>query len=222
MEDYKEYEDLLSEIGTEAPEAPEEEVKKRDESLYVEPLKRKYFAAVKRNALRQTKVSLSDKIGDDNLKAIIKIATEDREASAQRYADMVNNKIRKSLIQTIPQQVMTFANKYPHLVVNSPGFLWEAEYEGKKYKFWAQPDNLPYYHKQGTEQNVIETMMMTDVPYINKYISRHFEVKREILRQSVKLAKFFYEKNIQTYYDLLKNRPALFDKMFKKFFGDYE
>lgn len=136
----------------------------------------------------------------------------------KRYEEYVNRRISRLLSPVIPQSVKVMKLKYPWIFIQNPGFLYKTHPKSGEVKtFWVNPD-VPYYFKQGTEQEILEERDLELVPYflenVDRAIHRWYDAKRRLADKEVSYATKIVSNNLRTYHDLLKYNPFWFEILY--------
>ena len=172
--------------------------------------------AIQRIAFNQEYLRLSDPIGNDNLKLLITLLTNEHTLMVEKYASYINKRLATLINPLIPRRLRICKMIYPESMKECPGFLYRASEEyGEGLTFWAMPD-IPYYFKQNTEQAELQK----SIRYANYLINidkavasynMHNKVRAE---KELKYASLLVRKGIYSYFDLLRLNPFWFEILF--------
>lgn len=170
---------------------------------------------INREAFRQNDVMLSDEISTEQLKQLIASLTFEHKRMIDKLFTYINKRVNDLLRPLIPRALRVCAERYPHSVITSPGFMYKASSKyGEDKLFWVTL-NVPYYFQQGTEQDILIRNKPEFLYSIDKAIVQYYYHKCTLAEKEVKYATALVNKKIKTYFDLLKYNPFWFAEMYK-------
>lgn len=175
--------------------------------------------AINRAAFDQNDIKLSDSVSTEQLKQLIASLTQEHKTMMDKLYAYINKRVNDLLRPLIPRMLRTCAERYPHAVVMSPGFMYKASKEyGENKLFWVTL-NVPYYFLQGTEQEALRINKPEFLYSIDKAIVQYYYHKCSLAEKEVKYATALVNKKISTYFDLLKYNPFWFANLYKLLTG---
>lgn len=168
---------------------------------------------IHREAFEQTVIPLSDKIDNAEIKMLISELVKENTRMIDKYSRLINARLTKLLSSLMPKGLKLFAGRYPNVVRKCPGFIYKVD--GRKpLTFWASPE-VPYFFKQGTEQNILREQRAEFIPSVDNAViafHKNIEMRRE---RELKYASVIVRKNVYTYFDLLKVNPFWFEIIYR-------
>lgn len=174
---------------------------------------------INREAFRQNDIMLSDNVSTKQLKQLIASLTNEHKRMIDKLFTYINKRVNDLLRPLIPRALRICAERYPHSIVTSPGFMYKASNEyGENKLFWVTL-NVPYYFQQGTEQDILIRNKPEFLYSIDKAIVQYYYHKCTLAEKEVKYATALVNKRIKTYFDLLKYNPFWFAEMYKLLTG---
>lgn len=170
---------------------------------------------IHRAAFNQSNILLSDEVPRELLTKLIQSLTSIHTEMIDKLYTYINNRLGTLLMPLIPRIVKHCAKQFPHSVLKCQGFMYVASKEyGRERYFWATP-NIPYFFKQGTEQDILKKYKSTFLYNIDKAISQ-YDYHRDMLNQKeIRYAAALINKGVRTYFDLLKYNPFWFEKLYR-------
>ena len=170
---------------------------------------------INRAAFDQTDLTLNDVVTQDQLKMLIADLTSEHTRMIEKLFTYINKRVNDLLRPLIPRAIRVCAERYPHSVVFSPGFMYQASKEyGENKLFWVTL-TCPYYFLQGTEQDALLHAKPDLLYSVDKAIVQYYYHKGVLAEKEVKYATSLVNKKIKTYFDLLKYNPFWFAKLYK-------
>jgi hypothetical protein len=170
---------------------------------------------IQREAFNQTLLPLDKPIGGDNIKLLLRLLVSTHTEIIEKCEKYINDRFTKLLRPYIPQSLKNCMRLYPNSVKSSVGFLYTtAEMpEGCTYNFYVQP-NLPCYFEQNTEPSIIvdkgKSMFLKN---IDKAIRTYNLHTKERAQKEVQYATKIVNRDVVTYFDLLKLNPYWFERL---------
>ena len=169
---------------------------------------------IQREAFNQNFISLNDIIGSYNFQLLISILTKEHTRMVDKYSEYINHRLAIILNPLIPRKLRVCKMLYPESVRVSPGFLYRASEEyGQGKTFWAMP-NVPYYFEQNTEQGVIAAARPELLNKIDKAVASLYYHKEQREKKEIKYGSKLIEKNVNSYFELLKVNPFWFKTLY--------
>lgn len=170
---------------------------------------------INRAAFNQQDIHISDKIGQELLKQLIVSLVKPHTDMINKLDEFINKRFALLLRPLIPNILKQCAKQYPNSVMKCQGFFYIASEEyGGRQKFWATPD-IPYFFTQGTEQDILKKHRSKYLYNIDKAIAQYNYHITEKNKKEVKYATALVNRNVQTYYDLIKYSPFWFEKIYE-------
>ena len=172
---------------------------------------------IQQMAFRQNDIDMSEKIGNDNIKLLIRLLTIKHVALVEKYEAFINRRLTALLLPLIPLRLRTAQSFYPKSIRLSPGFIYKAKDEnGEELLFWASP-NIPYYFEQNTEQDVLRKNQKRNfLSTIDNAVCMYYKHKRTCEEKELKYASKLLSKNITTYFELLRENPFWFELLYNE------
>lgn len=175
---------------------------------------------INRLAFDQKECPLADEMTRWDKMLLVEELTKNLRQLIKRYEKYINSRISRLLSPIIPAAIKLAYMKWPHTFVANPGFLYKTHPEsGEILTYWVTP-NVPYFFKQGTEQQVLEERDAMLSPYflecVDRAIHRWYEARRRLSNREVNYASRIVTNNLRTYHDLLKYNPFWFKKLYDR------
>lgn len=182
---------------------------------------------ITRMAFDQKKVNLSDSLTRWDKMALVEELTKKLRNLIRKYDEYINSRITRLLAPLIPAPIKVAKLKWPWTFVANPGFLYKTHKEvtGEIYTYWVTP-NVPYYFKQGTEQQILEERDTELSKYflesVDRAIMRRYEACNKLSAREVMYASRFASNTIKliTYGDLLNYNPFWFKLLYDRILKD--
>lgn len=177
--------------------------------------------AINRMAFNQKVLPLAEELTRWDKKALVEELTNNLRQLIKRYDKYINSRIARLLSPAIPKAIKLAKLKWPWTFVANPGFLYKTHPEsGEILTYWVTP-NVPYYFKQGTEQQILEERDSELSAYflecVDRAIHRWYEARRRLAdREVIYASRLVGYNNIRTYADLLKYNPFWFQKLYDR------
>lgn len=169
---------------------------------------------IQRFAFDQEVIKMSSPIGNENIKLLISLLVEEHTRMINKHKDFINKRLTVLLNPFIPRRLRVCKMLYPDSVKASPGFLYRASMEyGKGLTFWAMPD-IPYYFIQNTEQKILIDKKPEFLVSVDKAVSFYHEHEGKRAKKEIRYASTIIQKNVNTYFDLLKLNPFWFETLY--------
>lgn len=185
--------------------------------------KTKYKIRIQRMAINQNIIKLSENIPNYDLQALIRVIAEKQVLISERANESANKRLRRLLNSLIPIQIRRLYNMYPWTVKRCPGFTYSTIYTGRvrglsgmpistgnKLDFWATPD-IPYFFKQGTEQNVLMAYRPEMTYLVDNAINMYHKYQNAQETKALGVASRIIKNKVTTYFDLLMYNPRWFE-----------
>lgn len=185
-----------------------------------------YQVKIQRLAVSQNLIRLSDPIPNYDLQALARIVSEKQVTLAERARVSANTRIKRLLNSLIPVPVRHLYNTYPWAVKRCPGFIYDTVYtkrvagsgaapfnKGDVILFWATPD-VPYFFRQGTEQNILFTYRSDMVYLIDNAVNMYHKYQAAQEAKALGLATRIIKNSVHTYLDLLMYNPRWFELLY--------
>lgn len=170
---------------------------------------------ITRAAVNQTDIMLGDPITQELLRALITELVKEHTVLINSLFEYINKRFNDLLRPLIPRALRECAKAFPQSVKWSKGFMYKASYDfGGGHYFWVTP-NIPYYFTQGTEPEILKKAKPDFLFRIDKAIADYMHHTDIRAAKEVKYASAIVDKNIKTYYDLLKYNPFWFEALYK-------
>jgi len=170
---------------------------------------------INRAAFDQNDIKLSDSVTTEQLKQLITCLTSEHKRMMDKLFVYINKRINDLLRPLVPRMLRTCAERYPHSIVKSPGFMYKASEEyGENKLFWVTLD-IPYYFTQGTEQTMLIRYKPELLYSVDKAVVQYYYHKCMLAEKEVKYATVLVNKKIKTFFDLLKYNPFWFAKIYE-------
>lgn len=171
---------------------------------------------IQREAFKQERIKLSDKIEKCNIKLLISALTQEHTHMIDKYSSYINKRLATLLNPFIPRRLRICRMLYPNSIRVCPGFMYKASKEyGKGLTFWATPA-IPYYFEQNTEQKILLENKSIFLFSIDKAISFYHEHLKKRQEKELKYASLIIQKGVYSYFDLLKLNPFWFEILYNK------
>lgn len=171
---------------------------------------------IQREAFSQDRLKLSEQIDKSHIKLLISLLVKEHTQMVDKYSGYINKRLTTLLSPLIPRQLRICKMAYPNSIKLSPGFLYKASEEyGNGLTFWATP-SIPYYFEQGTEQKMLAKSKSEFLCAIDRAVSSYHEHYKKRQDKELKYASLIIQKNVQTYFDLLKLNPFWFETLYNK------
>lgn len=179
---------------------------------------------INRFAFSQDKIRLTDELTRWDKITLVEELTKKMRNLIARYNEYINRRIAQILMPAIPAGIKIANLRWPWVFISNPGFLYRTHPEsGEILTYWATP-KVPYYFKQGTEQQILETrdseMNAYYLEAIDRAIHRLYETQRRLADKEVfyaaKLVPCKTGKHMDTYEDLLEFNPFWFKKLYDR------
>lgn len=177
---------------------------------------------ITRMAFDQKLINLSDGLTRWDKKVVVEELTKNLRILVKKYDEYINRRIAQLLSPAIPAAIKIAKLKWPWTFVANPGFLYKTHPEaGEILTFWATP-NVPYYFRQGTEQQILEERNAELNAYlleaVDRAIHKYYEAQRRLAGREVMYASRFASNTVKlvTYQDLLKYNPFWFKKLYDR------
>lgn len=173
---------------------------------------------ISRWAFDQKELPLNETFGPDKKKLMIEILTKPVRTLIERYEKHINNRVTRLLRPAIPTAIKIAQLKWPWVFIQNPGFLYTTDRRNGDIKtFWVTPD-VPYFFKQGTEQEILEErdleLQYCVLDTLDRVIHRWYNARTTLAMREVQYAqKLLYIKG-NTYYHLLLLNPLWFKKLY--------
>lgn len=169
---------------------------------------------IQRDAFSQEVINLVDNIGNENIRDLITLLTQEHTALMAKYEYFINKRLTSLLNLYIPKKLRLCKAQYPLAVPSHPGFLYKAsEAFGKSRVFWATPD-IPIYFEQDSEQKLLLEQKPTFLVSIDKAVLSYHEHKEKRSKKELKYASTLMQKNVHSFFDLLKLNPFWFEILY--------
>lgn len=175
---------------------------------------------IKRKAFSQNNISLPARIPEAHLKLLISLLVEPHTKLIEEYRNYINNRLGKALLREMPAPIRRCWKQYRHSIKTCPGFRYVAQIGDKvqrPFVFYATPE-IPYFFKQHTERDVLIANNSKTVAVIDKAIGRYQTYMRNKSKREVYFGTYLIRNNINTYFNLLKARPLMFELLYNKLF----
>ena len=176
---------------------------------------------INRMAFDQKLLPLPEELTRWDKTALVEELTSNLRQLIKRYDKYINARIARLLSPAIPKAIKLAKLKWPWVFVANPGFLYKTHPEvGEVLTYWVTP-NVPYYFKQGTEQQILEERDSELSTYflecVDRAIHRWYEARRRLAdREVIYASRLVGVNNIRTYGDLLKYNPFWFKKLYDR------
>ena len=176
---------------------------------------------INRMAFDQKILPLSEELTRWDKTALVEELTSNLRQLIKRYDKYINARIARLLSPAIPKAIKLAKIKWPWVFVANPGFLYKTHPEvGEVLTYWVTP-NVPYYFKQGTEQQILEERDSELSTYflecVDRAIHRWYEARRRLAdREVIYASRLVGVNNIRTYGDLLRYNPFWFKKLYDR------
>lgn len=169
-------------------------------------------------AFDQTVLPLNEHMTVERKKMIIEILTKPIRNLIKQYEEYINSRVTKLLLPAIPASLKVARTKWPWSFVANPGFLYKVPSKDDSQKtFWVIPD-VPYYFRQGTEQEILEERNKLSgydfLKGLNRAIERWYSARTNLARREVKYASKLINIKGNSYYHLLLLDPLWFEKLY--------
>ena len=167
---------------------------------------------IKRKALSQDKIDLSERISDKRFKVLISLLTEPHTQIIEKYRAYINKRLTTLLFRQLPAPVRKCWKQYRNTMRMSPGFMYETAKIGHRtYSFYATPD-VPVYFPQHTERELITDEKILE--RLDNAVKTLHDYIRNKSKREVYFATYIVRHNIKTYFDLLKQKPMMFELLY--------
>ena len=176
---------------------------------------------INRMAFDQKLLPLSEELTRWDKTALVEELTSNLRQLIKRYDKYINARIARLLSPAIPKAIKLAKLKWPWVFVANPGFLYKTHPEvGEVLTYWVTP-HVPYYFKQGTEQQILEERDSELSTYflecVDRAIHRWYEARRRLAdREVIYASRLVGVNNIRTYGDLLRYNPFWFKKLYDR------
>lgn len=170
---------------------------------------------IAQEAFNQDVIDLKDDISDDNMRTLITLLTGRQTNQIKKYQNFINGKFTTLLKPLIPRELILCWNKWPGSIHMAPGFLYRAsEKYGSNLTFWVTP-NVPYFIEQGKElETLTENNGLSFLGLVDEAIVRFYEAIDKRAEKESLIISAILQNNINTYYDLLKNKPIWYKTLY--------
>lgn len=186
----------------------------------------RYKIKIQRLAVSQNLIRLSDQIPNYDLQALTRIVAEKQVMISERAQASANKRLKRLLNSLIPIQVRRLYNTYPWVVKRCPGFVYDTVYTGRTtgsnwtpnpkgpvVLFWATP-NVPYFFRQGTEQNILLKYRPEMVYLVDNAINMYYKYQNAQEAKALGVATRIIKNHVKTYFDLLMYNPRWFELLY--------
>lgn len=169
---------------------------------------------IAREAFDQDILPLSDPVGKAELKLLVSLVVKGQTDLIEKRHEFINNRATKLLSVFIPRGIKRIATNYPHLVRYSPGFLYTTSTASRRLVFWITP-HIPYVLEQGREMEILKAECPEQLPALDEAIVSYHKHLKERQKQEVRCAARLVQKNVKTYYDILRLEPLWFELLYE-------
>lgn len=171
---------------------------------------------IQREAFNQDFLKLDDKLEKGHVKILISALVQEHTRMIDKYSAYINKRLAALLSPFIPKALRACEKLYPDSVRKCPGFMYKASKEyGEGLLFWASP-SIPYYFRQNEEQKVLLENKPKFLPSIDRAILMYHEHLKTRQEKELNYASTIVQKEIFSYFDLLKYNPFWFEILYKK------
>lgn len=186
----------------------------------------RYKIKTQRLAVSQNIIRLSDTIPNYDLQALTRIVAEKQVTIAERAQASANKRLKRLLNSLIPISVRRLYNTYPWVVKRCPGFMYDTVYTGRTAGsnkapdtkgsvifFWATP-NVPYFFRQGTEQNILFKYRSEMIYLVDNAVNMYYKYQNAQEAKALGVATRIIKNRVKTYFDLLMYNPRWFELLY--------
>lgn len=230
----KEYLDYLAELeddeAQEAAEKAEKDAREAEDQLKVAEGQaapktvsmEEYWARIKaekarlqREAFNQDLLPLDRIITDDEMQRLVELISEPLQRFVIFQERYINRKFARMLRPYIPTMVKACYRKYPGVVKEHPGFLYNTFSRPETLSFWATP-KIPAFLKQGTEIDLLMEQPTADLEAIDYAIEKYHNAIARRNKKETKIAVKLGRNRVNTFFDLVKVNPFWFELIFNE------
>lgn len=175
---------------------------------------------INRMAFDQNLLPMSRIIPIEHKRLVIELLTRPLRNLILKYENYVNHRIDLLLSPAIPAAIKLAYLKWPWVFQQNPGFLYKTHEKcGEIKTFWVTP-SVPYFFKQGTEQEILEerdaSLSFYFLEKIDRTILRWYKTKDILADREVMYASKLAYIRGNTYYHLLLLNPFWFEKLYNE------
>lgn len=170
---------------------------------------------IQREAFNQTLLPLDKPMGSDNIKLLLRLLVSTHTEIIEKCEKYINDRFTKLLRPYVPNSLKNCMRIYPDSIKRSVGFLYATPEmpDEQTYSFYVQP-NLPCYFEQNTEPSVIvEEGKERFLKSIDKAVRTYNLNYKERAQKEVQYATRIVNRDVVTYFDLLKLNPYWFERL---------
>lgn len=162
-------------------------------SIYTRKLRR---IEINRMAFDQDVIKLADTFKLEHKRLLIKLLTDKYSILVRKYESYIVNRITRILAPAIPMSVRISYKKWPWIFVQNPGFMYKTHNNvfqnyGDQKTFWVDT-KLPYFFKQGTEQEILEErcaeLQEYIIPRLDRAVIMYYKAKDMMAKRQVEYA----------------------------------
>lgn len=172
-------------------------------------------ARLQREAFNQDLLPLHRVITDEEMQKLVELVAEPVHRFVMYQENYINRRFAKMLRPYIPSLLKACYRKYPGVVREHPGFLYQTFSRPQTLSFWATP-KIPAYFKQGTEIGMLMEQSIGDLEMTDYAIEKYHAA---VVRRNKKETKIVYKlgaNRVKTFFDLVRVNPFWFDLIFKE------